>query len=624
MHALSISFGRLAPASVVAALVSMLAVIGCGSSATTNVVGPSSTKCNTSVTNNTPEIPAAGATGKLTINTERECSWSAHAQVPWITLTQATGQGPATMSYNVAANPVATPRHGMLAVAEQNVDILQLAAPCRYEVAPSAVSVEASGGPVTVNLTAPAGCSWSLRTDASWVTGAAPGAGNGSATVRFTVVPNTGAPRAATVTLAEAALVVRQASPGAPAPPSPIPTPAPPTPGPSPDPTPVPTPAPSPTPSPAPSPTPSPVPSPAPSPVPQPAPSPPPPAPSPVPTCSFTLAPVRVAANSAGDEAVIEVTAQGGCEWKASTSVDWVRFVGSASGSGSRSLRLAISANKGDARTGTISVADKTVVIEQEAAPAPCTYRVTPETRSVDAGADEFAVTVTTQLACSWTASSEADWITIPGDRTGTGTGSFRAAIAANSGASRAAIIRVNDQTLTVQQAGACTYEIKPTFYNSGRGPDNILINVTAPSGCAWTANSPVEWATVVDGRSGSGSGPVRVHVEPNSGSERSVDLTIASQPFHLRQFGGCTFSIKPTYYNAGPGPDDIRIDVTADNGCTWTATSTVSWVAVVEGQTGSGDGRVRLLVEPNAGGTRAVTLTIATQPFELRQFGSQ
>ena len=262
--------------------------------------------------------------------------------------------------------------------------------------------------------------------------------------------------------------------------------------------------------------------------------------------------------------------------------------------------------------------------VEQDAAPAPCTYRVSPDVRNAGADAEEFTVSVSTQAACTWTASSEASWITIAGARTGTGNGTFRAGVAANAGASRTGVIRVGGVSLTVRQAGAtCTFGIKPTYYDAGRGPDDIRVNVTAPDGCAWTASSPVSWASIADGRTGSGAGMVRILVEPNGGSERSAELTIAGEAFHLRQFG-CRATIKPTWYNAGRGPDDIRIVVSADSGCSWTASSSVSWVSVAEGKTGKGDGIVRLLVEPNSGPARAVTLTIASQPFELTQNGSQ
>lgn len=78
--------------------------------------------------------------------------------------------------------------------------------------------------------------------------------------------------------------------------------------------------------------------------------------------------------------------------------------------------------------------------------------------------------------------------------------------------------------------------------------------------------------------------------------------------------------SLKPTNYDAGRGPDDIRINVTADPGCQWSTANTASWVTVAEGRNGTGSGTVRLLVDANFGAARATTLTIGGQPFSLRQ----
>jgi len=177
---------------------------------------------------------------------------------------------------------------------------------------------------------------------------------------------------------------------------------------------------------------------------------------------------------------------------------------------------------------------------------------------------------------------------------------------------------------VTVEQTAlTCTYDIKPTFYNAGHGHDDVRVNVTTANGCAWTATSPVTWVTVTEGRTGSGPGSVRLLVEENNGPDRTADLTLAGQNFHLVQFG-CQTKIKPSYYNAGKGTDEIRIDVSAAPGCTWSASSPVSWVTVADGRTGSGDGTVRLLVEANNGPERSATLTIGSQSFDLHQNGSR
>ena len=89
----------------------------------------------------------------------------------------------------------------------------------------------------------------------------------------------------------------------------------------------------------------------------------------------------------------------------------------------------------------------------------------------------------------------------------------------------------------------------------------------------------------------GSGSGVVRLLVDPNNGGARSATLTIAGQNFTLAQ-AGCQVSLKPTNYDAGRGPDDIRINVTADPGCQWSTANTASWVTVAEGRNGTGMAR--------------------------------
>ena len=174
------------------------------------------------------------------------------------------------------------------------------------------------------------------------------------------------------------------------------------------------------------------------------------------------------------------------------------------------------------------------------------------------------------------------------------------------------------------QAAAVCTYGIKPTSYHAGKGPDDILVNVTTGSSCLWTASTNASWVTIDSGRTGTGSGTVRLLIPANGGPPRSTTVTIAGNPFALTQDGGgCVATIKPQSYEAGRGPDTIRIAVTIDAACSWTAASTVSWAAVAEGQTGTGSGTVRLDVQPDTGPTRSVTLTIAGQPFELRQLGS-
>src|SRR5919199_1433883 len=105
-----------------ALLAVVFSIAGCGSTST-SFTGPSGSKCEVSVSNTTPEVPATGGTGAVTVSTTRECSWSASAEASWISLSSTSGQGPATVNYSVQPNPAGTPRRGRLVVAQQPVDV---------------------------------------------------------------------------------------------------------------------------------------------------------------------------------------------------------------------------------------------------------------------------------------------------------------------------------------------------------------------------------------------------------------------------------------------------------------------------------------------------------------------
>jgi hypothetical protein len=573
-----------------ASLIIACTALGCGST-TTSVTGPSGEKCEISVSNNPSELPASGGTGTLTVATSRDCTWSASTDAPWVSLTATSGQGAATVTYSVLPNPNGTPRRSQIVVAQHNVDVVQAPAPCRYDVSPATVTVDAAEHQIAIAVNSPNGCAWTVRSEVPWIGRATPTDGSGSGTVRFTAAANATEARTGTVLVANATVRVNQAagSSGTPTPPLPEPTPAP---------TPTPTPTPAPT---------------------------PPPSPPPTPGCSYDVAPGRTSLAAAGDDITVAVTAPTGCAWSASSNASWISIASGGAGSGSGSVRVSVSANNGAAaRTGTISVAGQTVTIEQQARPQPCTYRLTPASRDVGADPDAFAVDVAAPSGCAWTASTDAPWISIVGGTSGSGSGNFRVATSANAGGPRSGTVRVATETLTVQQAGACTYSIKPNDYHAGRGPDTISIDVSAPSGCGWTAVTDAAWVTIAAGSIGVGNGTVRLEIPANNGAARTAVVTIAGKTFTVLQNAACVPTIKPGHYDAGRGPDDILIRVNADPGCTWTAASTVPWVSVAEGASGSGDGTVRLLVQPNSGDARAVTLTIAGQPFALTQKGDK
>lgn len=87
----------------------------------------------------------------------------------------------------------------------------------------------------------------------------------------------------------------------------------------------------------------------------------------PSPTCTFTLSTTTLNIAATGATASVGVTANSGCAWTATSNASFVVLNSGSSGSGTGTVGLTISENTGDARTGTITVANQTVTVSQAA-----------------------------------------------------------------------------------------------------------------------------------------------------------------------------------------------------------------------------------------------------------------
>ena len=94
----------------------------------------------------------------------------------------------------------------------------------------------------------------------------------------------------------------------------------------------------------------------------------------------------------------------------------------------------------------------------------------------------------------------------------------------------------------------------------------------------------------------------------------------------NFRTGGGttCNYAISPTSQSFSASGGSGTVNVTADSGCAWTATTSVSWIAVTTGTSGSSNGTVSYTVAANTStNQRTGTLTIAGKTFTATQAGS-
>jgi hypothetical protein len=429
--------------------------------------------CTATVMPTTQSVAASGGPASVSVSTSAGCQWSAASNTAWLTIgSGATGNGNGVVNYTVAANTGGAQRNGTLTVAGQTVSVTQNGVTsCTFSVSPALNTVGASGGATSFSVTAGVGCGWTATTSTSWLTlGNTSGTGTGS--VAVTVQPNTStlsrtgllivagvivnvkqngttggcvatvAPTSqlftsaggnANVTVAAAEscswtatsntawLTVTSGASGSgnrtvsytaaanttsssrngsltvggqtvs---------------------------------------------------VTQSASS-----------CTFTVSPSSSTIAANGGSTKFSVTGGANCSWTAATNTAWLTVTSGSSGTANGTVVVTAPANTSTlSRTGAVTIAGKIVNVKQD--PNTCTYSVAPTSQTIAAAGDTASVTLTTTSGCSWTASSNASWLTIVTGSKGSGSGTVTFNVAANSSSSsRTATLTVGGKAVSVTQA---------------------------------------------------------------------------------------------------------------------------------------------------------------------------
>jgi hypothetical protein len=207
------------------------------------------------------------------------------------------------VTYNVLANKGAT-RTGRITAGGKIFTVTQSAAGCTFSISPASASAGSGGGTFTVGVTTGTSCGWTAVSNVAWITVPFGGSGAGSGNVTVSVGANAGTTsRTGTVTIAGHTYTVTQAA-----------------------------------------------------------------STSSMASisegCSYTLGTTAVTAPAGGGANSVKMTAPSGCTWKATSNSSWLMIL-AGSGSGSGWVTYSVAPNTGATRTGTISVAGKTLTITQ-------------------------------------------------------------------------------------------------------------------------------------------------------------------------------------------------------------------------------------------------------------------
>jgi hypothetical protein len=150
------------------------------------------------------------------------------------------------------------------------------------------------------------------------------------------------------------------------------------------------------------------------------------------------------------------------------------------------------------------------------------------------------SLTITTSRDCTWSISTQANWISIPGDHGGQGEASVAYLVAPNAVPSpRSAAVVVASQSLMLSQAAApCQFSLSKGGDAIGYVGGRLSVDLTTPTGCAWSASSGDGWIAVVSGQTGNANGSVGVNVSANTGAARVGHVIIGGQTYTVSQDG--------------------------------------------------------------------------------------
>jgi len=341
--------------------------------------------------------------------------------------------------------------------------------------------------------------------------------------------------------------------------------------------------------------------------------------PSPVSKCAVSFDAPATTLPSSGGSGALTIKTERECQWTAQAEGSWLSITAGASGQGEGSVQFNAAQNNDPvSRSGAITVNGLRAALTQSAADCRFQLATTSQSFGQVGGTGTVNVQASSSL-CAWTATSDADWISITSGASGRGSAPVAFTVAPTTGPPRAGTLTVAGFRFNVSQTEGCTFAIAPPSFTTGAAGGSNVVAVTAGPGCPWTASSDVTWISIATG-AGTGNGTVPFTVSPSNGPARTGTLTVAGQLFTVTQSGGCSFDVSPQSVSVDPAGGTRQVIVGGSAGCAWSAASSVPWITVTSGDSGSGPGVVTFTAAATDGPSRTGTLTVAGQTVTVVQ----
>jgi hypothetical protein len=216
-------------------------------------------------------------------------------------------------------------------------------------------------------------------------------------------------------------------------------------------------------------------------------------------SCTFAIDSTSATVSASVGTGTINVSAASGCAWAAQSGASWITINSGVSGNGSGSVIYSFTSNTSTiARTGTITVAGILYTVTQAGTTACGSPILSGSVMNLPSGGGQIYFGVTSASSCSWTVNSPNNWITVnSGTTSGAGNGTVVATVAANPNTTtRAGVINVSGQIFNVLVDAVNTQ--RSTSANDNLTGTGGVINTAVYSGMSGEYSVSVSSATGV------------------------------------------------------------------------------------------------------------------------------
>lgn len=173
------------------------------------------------------------------------------------------------------------------------------------------------------------------------------------------------------------------------------------------------------------------------------------------PTCTPSITPGSRTHSEDATGGTVSLSIGNSCAWDARSNANWITITSDAAGTGSGDISYTITANTSPtSRSGSLTIAGQTFTINQSGESNLCTYKLSRDKQRHGARTRGGSFYLYTNSQCNWTATSNANWITITSKTEGIGRATIRYSVATNyTGVERTGTLTVAGKTFTITQS---------------------------------------------------------------------------------------------------------------------------------------------------------------------------